>query len=43
MMRLHENTFLTFDLGRTKWCPVSYTAAKIEVATANGSRGDAFT
>ena len=29
--------YLTFDLGRTKCCPVSYSAAKIEVATANGS------
>ena len=36
-MRFQENTL--FDLGRTKCC----TAAKVEVATANGSGGDAFT
>ena len=38
--------YLTFDLGRTKCCPVhhvSYTAVKVEVATANGLGGDAFT
>ena len=42
---------LTVDLGRTKCCPVyytnvhhvTYTAAKVEVATANGLGEDAFT